>query len=331
MTDALGNVTTFTYDANGNQTDDDGRQRADDDATNTTLNNRRHEDHRSRTARRRSTAYDAGADESRLKTDQAGRTTQFEYDKRGKLTKVTDALSWRHALHLRRVGQSAHADRRQQPHYYVTSTTGWVVVPSGLYRSACRRRYAYDATGNLSSRTDFRGKTTTYAYESMNRLLSKTPDASLGEPAVTYTYTATWSTRDDDRCVGHDRPTPTTRSIGCSAKPTPQGTLTYTYDGRAASGYVALVEDERRQRLTTTTTFSNRLSTVTDNRSPRARHHSYTYDPNGNLTSVTYPNAVQTTYTYNALNRLTNLSGGEVARRSPLTRTHLVRRVIASR
>jgi len=33
--------------------------------------------------------------------------------------------------------------------------------------------------GNLTSKVDFNGKTTTYAYDSLNRLLSKTPDTSF--------------------------------------------------------------------------------------------------------------------------------------------------------
>ena len=40
----------------------------------------------------------------------------------------------------------------------------------------------------MQTRTDFNGKTTTYTYNSMNQLLSKTPDPSFQAPAVTYTY-----------------------------------------------------------------------------------------------------------------------------------------------
>jgi YD repeat-containing protein len=51
--------------------------------------------------------------------------------------------------------------------------------------------YSYNAAGNLIGRIDFRGKTTTYSYDSMNRLTRKTPDATLEEPVVSFTYTAT--------------------------------------------------------------------------------------------------------------------------------------------
>jgi hypothetical protein len=38
---------------------------------------------------------------------------------------------------------------------------------------------------------DFNGRTTTFAYDGLNRLLSRTPDASFGENAISFSYTAT--------------------------------------------------------------------------------------------------------------------------------------------
>jgi YD repeat-containing protein len=40
----------------------------------------------------------------------------------------------------------------------------------------------------VATRTDFNGKTTTYGYDTMNQLLSKTPDASFHAPAVSFAY-----------------------------------------------------------------------------------------------------------------------------------------------
>jgi len=48
--------------------------------------------------------------------------------------------------------------------------------------------YAYDANGNVISKTDARGITTNYAYEVGNRLTQKT--YSNNDPAVTYSYDA---------------------------------------------------------------------------------------------------------------------------------------------
>jgi YD repeat-containing protein len=51
---------------------------------------------------------------------------------------------------------------------------------------------AYDAVGNMTSRKDFTGKTTTFEYDTNNRLLKRTPDASFaGESAVSFAYSAT--------------------------------------------------------------------------------------------------------------------------------------------
>jgi YD repeat-containing protein len=50
----------------------------------------------------------------------------------------------------------------------------------------------YDNAGNLTSLTDYNGKTTTYTYDKLNRLLSRTPDPTLTD------------VRPRDRGVLHD-------------------------------------------------------------------------------------------------------------------------------
>ena len=51
----------------------------------------------------------------------------------------------------------------------------------------------------------------------------------------------------------------------------------------------------------------NRVSTVIDNRLTFGTT-TYSYDNAGNLQGYLYPNGVQTSYTYNTLNRLTNVA-----------------------
>ena len=46
----------------------------------------------------------------------------------------------------------------------------------------------YDTAGNLTSLTHFNGVTTSYTYDSLNRLLSR---ATPGEATVSFTYTPT--------------------------------------------------------------------------------------------------------------------------------------------
>ncbi|MDQ3803118.1 MAG: hypothetical protein M3416_04615, partial [Acidobacteriota bacterium] len=153
--------------------------------------------------------------------------------------------------------------------------------------------------------TDFRGKTTTYAYDATGRLLSKTPDPSLGEPAVTYTYTPTGERRTMTDATGTTAYDYDARGRLVS-KATPHGTLSYTYD---AAGNLLTLRSSNTGGVSVDYSYDalNRLSSLTDNRLA-AGTTVYTYDPNGNLESVAYPNGVKSAYTYNSLNRLTNLT-----------------------
>jgi len=58
--------------------------------------------------------------------------------------------------------------------------------------------YNYDAAGNMASKADFNGHTTTYQYDTMNRLTAKTADPFFsagacagglcGASQITYSY-----------------------------------------------------------------------------------------------------------------------------------------------
>jgi RHS repeat-associated protein len=92
-------------------------------------------------------------------------------------------------------------------------------------------------------------------------------------------------------------------------KQTPQGTLTYTYD---PAGNVASMQSSNTNGVSVEYTYDslNRLETVVDNRlSVGQQTTTYSYDPASNLATVTYPNGLQSTFTYDTLNRLTALNG----------------------
>ena len=62
---------------------------------------------------------------------------------------------------------------------------------------------------NTSSHTDFKGRTTKYSYDTLNRLLSKTADAflvtnHLGAASVTFTYNANSPARHHVGRIGGD-------------------------------------------------------------------------------------------------------------------------------
>jgi RHS repeat-associated protein len=156
--------------------------------------------------------------------------------------------------------------------------------------------------GNLGARTDFMGRTTTYDYDSNGRLLSRAyPDGS----AVTFTYSATGR-----RLTAADF----------------RGTTSYAYDNRDRLASLTYSDGRRleyehdaqgnRTKLTAILTAAslvanytfdplNRLATVTD---AVGRSYSHGYDANGNRASIAYPNGVQTAYSYDTLNRLTQLA-----------------------
>jgi RHS repeat-associated protein len=213
--------------------------------------------------------------------DPAHNTTTYTYDLNGNLISATDANG-----HITQTPFNALNEQ--------TSTA----LPDGTLTET----RTYDYAGNLVSLLHFNGKTTTYAYDPMNRLLSKTPDPTLNEPAESFTYTPTGK-----RATMTDASGQTTYSYDnqdrLTSKTTPWGALNYTYDsaGNVATmtssntgGTVAYQYDEL-----------NRLAKVIDG--PNIT--TYTYDPATNLATATYPNGLQSTFTYDDLNRLKALNG----------------------
>jgi len=92
-----------------------------------------------------------------------------------------------------------------------------------------------------------------------------------------------------------------------TAKATPEGTLNYTYD---AAGHVASISSGNMNGASMAYAYDDlgQLATVTDNRLAGNNVTSYTYDNASNVGTVTYPNGVQSTFTYDTLNRVTGLS-----------------------
>ncbi|EXI66571.1 MAG: Cell wall-associated polypeptide CWBP200 [Candidatus Accumulibacter adjunctus] len=300
VTDAAGAATLFTYDALGNQiqvTDANAHSVGFQyDASN----------RRTRTTYADGTfdqvSYDALGRQT-AKTDQAGKTTQFAYDALGRLTSVTDALG-----QITRYGYDEQGNQ-------LTQTDAEGRTTSFAYDRMGRRikrtlplgqseTFSYDAAGNLRTKTDFNGRTTTYTYDTVNRLTRKTPDGSLGQPPVVFSFTPS-----GQRASMQDASGSTTYSYDnrdrLLSKATPQGTLSYSYD---AAGNLTRIQSNHAGGAAMDYAYDarNRLASVTD---AEGRVTTYSYDAVGNLAGFLYPNGVQTTYTYNPLNRLTNVTG----------------------
>lgn len=197
-------------------------------------------------------------------------TTAYGYDPKGNLSNLTDANT-----HL------------TQNAFDVLSQLKTETMPAGQTQTR-----NYDAAGNLTSLIDYNGKTTTYTYDALNRPLAKTPDPSLSEPTVSFTYTATGKRNTMQDASGTTQYTYDNLDR-LKTKATPQGTLTYTYD---AAGNVASMasNNDNAHSISVAYTYDtlNRLATVVDNRLPVGQNTTqYIYDQ---LVS----GAVQRTYTY---------------------------------
>jgi RHS repeat-associated protein len=306
VTDALNQVTLFGYDKAGNRTS--VRDANDHETTFEYDRNGRRTRIVHADLTTSETTYDAMG--RRIsEQDQAGVLTRFEYDDLGRLIKVIDGLnqetSYTYDEGGNRTSQTDANGHVTQFEYDELGRRTKRSLPGGQVET-----FAYDAAGNLAERTDFNGKTTTYGYDESNRLTSKVPDATLGQPAITYSYTATGRR---EQMVDASGTTTYTYDIRdrLVAKATPQGTLTYTYD---AGGKVTSIRSSNAGGASVDYSYDelNRLSSVTDNRLASGVT-TYTYDPVGNLTSYEYPNAVTHDYTYNVVNRLTNVAVASAA------------------
>jgi RHS repeat-associated protein len=301
VTDALGHETTFAYDKAGNQTSvTDAKGNATGfvyDASN----------RRIRTNYADGTFDETGYDaigRATSKRDQAGVETQYRFDELGRLTAVVDALDQETSYEYDELGsRTSQTDANGHVTRFAYDAMGRRIrrtLPLWMFETQ-----TYDAAGNLATKTDFNGFTTTYTYDLLNRLTSKIPDPTRGEPTVSFAYTAT-----GQRAVMSDASGVTTYAYDerqrLLQKATPQGTLTYTYTD---VGTLASIRSSNAGGTTVDYAYDalNRLSTVTDNRLENGVT-TYAYDDVGNLASYTYPNTVTHSYTYNSVNRLTDLA-----------------------
>jgi YD repeat-containing protein len=159
----------------------------------------------------------------------------------------------------------------------------------------------YDAAGNRASRTDFLGRTTSYEYDALNRLLWK---RLPGGAVVGYTYSATGQVASVTAGRGttlyaydaRDRLARVTHPDGAA--------IEYGYD--AAGNRTSVKSTVGAVSRITTYAYDalNRLASVTD---PSGRTTSWTYDAAGNRKTQTLPNGVVSTWGYDNRHRLTSI------------------------
>ena len=341
-TDPLGNVTGYAYDANGHLitvTAPDGgtTSYAYDQVGN--LTTRTDANNHATTY-----SYDA-AHQLTAVTDPLNHTTGYTYDAAGDVTVVTDAR-----------GQTA--TRTYDPRNLVTKVAYSDGTPtvSTTYDAAGREAtiadatgtrtltrdndgrltaitgfsYAYDAAGDITSRTYPDGEKTTYTYNQDNEQTGQTADgATTGyayDAAGNLTTTTLPSTvgyaegRTYD-AAGRLTDVSDTKSNGTGVAPTILNNWILTLD---AAGEPTVVQDYQGSpiptqigpttaytydadgRVATSCAYSTRIA----GGCPSTSATTYTYDKVGNRLSVQPPSGAATTYTYDAADELTQSTNG---------------------
>jgi RHS repeat-associated protein len=325
QTDALGHSTTYTYDAAGNLLATTGVKgnftyaydNARDQISKTDGNGNTTQyayDARKRLTvttypdqTTKSDAYDGPGNLISV-TDQAGNQVQYTYDAANQLINVVQVNSPNTNANTTVYGYDADGNpitfEDANTHitfdvYDLLSELTTKTLPDGTHTET----RTYDNNGNLATITHFNGVSTTYAYDQLNRLLSR---ATPGEATVSFTYTSTGK-----RQTMTDASGTTTYAYDSmdrlSSKATPEGTLSYSYD---AAGNLASMNSSNTHGVSATYGYDNlnRLTSVVDGNLSGSNTTSYTYDNASNVGTVTYPNGIESRFTYDLLNRVSTMN-----------------------
>jgi len=168
----------------------------------------------------------------------------------------------------------------------------------------------FDNNGNVLTRTDELGLTTTYTYDSNNDVTSITqPTVSAGTPTTTYTYNNFGEVLTSTDPLGNV----TTNTYDAHgnllsvATPAPSGNTgasvtQFTYN---SLGELTQIQDPLHRVTTMTYTSAGLIASIID---PQGNTTSYGYDSRGNRTSVTDALNHTTTFTYDSGSRLTQIT-----------------------
>jgi RHS repeat-associated protein len=272
----------------------------------------------------------------------AAYTTTYTYDQLGRLLTTTDPLGNATTNGYDGDGNlvSSTTPGHETTHYAYNADEQPVATtePNGAASST-----TYDAAGNVASQTDANGKTTTYGYNALNeKVLSK--DA-LGN-TTTYTYdmagnlataanpsgqitTYTYNADHKELSASYTDGTPNVAYYydadgNLVAMTDGTGYTYYGYDGldRVVNEgptygnpvmFYSYDLDNKLVGLTypstlnVTRTFdaAGRMTSVNDG---GGRVTSFSYDPNGNMVTISHPDGSTDSYAYNADNQTRNVT-----------------------
>lgn len=183
--------------------------------------------------------------------------------------------------------------------------------PGGSGCGPAATNVTYDANGNIATRTDFNGNTTTYQYD-LTRNLETSRTEAVGTPQAR-TVTTQWhptfrlptQITEPGRVTKYSYDATTGNVLSKSITDTASGatrTWTYTYTGAGDNTLPALLKtaDGPRSDVADVTTYdyyaNGDLKTVTNALGQATQITSY--DPNGRPLTLVDPNGLSTTLSY---------------------------------
>jgi len=267
-TDPKGNVTRYTYDAAGNLTQVSAPEGA---STQIKVDQRglpvsiTSAEHNETTL-----DYNIYGNLTRVANKAIGQSKTLDYDAASRVTTVSDA-----------VGNKSH---------YRYNNVDQVLEQ--INAAGHSTKFAYDANDNLTDITNAKGAVTSMSYDNVTDWLQS---VSFGEATKRFDYNKEGSLKTFTKPDGSQRH--------------------YTYDnlGRVTNDGVNRYEYDEYTRLTTVEQDDKKLSFTYDgfNRINAVTYNDfannnvrYSYDDNGNLTALTYPDGKTVRYEYDGLNRL---------------------------
>jgi RHS repeat-associated protein len=302
-TDALGNITTYTYDKVGNQIG------VTDPLGNVTTS-----------------TYNAANEETAVTTplsgsgqSQVSATTTFGYNAVGEQTSATNALGdlWQYSYNSRGwktgvidplgnetlYGYDAVGDQTSVSEMVPQKGLGFGVITSTVYSVAYQTTSTYNAIGEVTTVTDNDGGITSYSYDQVGNLLSQSGPVGCscgGSGNMTFGYNP------------NNQQTTMTDGAGDATTSVYDGVGNLTQQTNALGQTTTSTFDAQNSLLSTTdalggiTSYAYNLAgwqtTETD---PVGNITSYAYNTAGEMTAETNPLGYQQTLAYNQAGELT--------------------------
>ena len=211
-------------------------------------------------------------------TDQAGKSRQSITDAAGRLTRVIEdpfGLAYQTNYLYDALNNLTDVFQGSQHRVFVYDSLSRLRSASNPEQTGSTT-YSYDANSNLFTKADPRGITTTFTYDALNRVKTRTYQNDLsGTPPVTYNY--------DDVNVPKSKGRLTSEVTSISS---------YSYSNYDAMGRVL-----------------GGTQTTNVNQTANSYSMSYTYDLAGNMRTETYPSGRVITTSYDGAGRINGIDG----------------------